>query len=157
MEKIAEKYLIFSVSSEKYAVSINTVREIIRHEKITRVRDSQEYLKGVINLRGKIIPIIDMRSKFGIEEREYDDRTVFIIVDINSNTDIYNIGMAVDSVHEVFDVDRDNIQDPPKIGLNQKTQYLNGIARINEEMAMILNIDKILTSNEIISMTEGVA
>lgn len=146
------KYLIFSILTELYAIPIERVREIIRYETITPLRDAQSYLKGVINLRGKIIPIIDMRIKFGIPEEEYNDRTVFIIVDINGETEIYNIGIAVDSVHEVVDFSAGDIDDTPRIGLKLKTQYLSGVAKIRENMAMILNLDKVISTDEIIEL-----
>lgn len=146
------KYLVFSILSELYAIPIERVREIIRYETITPLRDTQTYLKGVINLRGKIIPIIDMRIKFGITEEEYNDRTVFIIVDINGESEIYNIGIAVDSVHEVVDFSSSDIDDTPRIGLKLKTQYLSGVAKIRDKMAMILNLDRVISTDEIIEL-----
>ncbi|HQJ07274.1 MAG TPA: chemotaxis protein CheW, partial [Spirochaetota bacterium] len=115
------KYLFFSVSNDLYCIPIMIVREIIRYEKITPMRDADNYLKGVINLRGKIIPIIDMRLKFGIEAKEYDDRTVFIIVDINGDKEVYNVGIAVDSVSDVIDVNSNQIEKTPEVGFKLKT------------------------------------
>ena len=93
-----DKYLIFSLLTEFYGIPIIKVREIIRYEKITPVRKSLEYIKGVINLRGKIIPILDLRTKFGLPEEEYNETTVFIIVDVNGKSGVYNIGITVDAV-----------------------------------------------------------
>lgn len=146
----SNKYLIFTVSNELYCAPIMVVREIIRYEKITPMRDGQTYLKGVINLRGKIIPIIDMRLKFGISEKEYDDRTIFVIVDINGEKDIFNIGIAVDSVSDVVDIDPKSIDNTPEMGFKLKSQYLTGIAKIKNDMVMIINMDKIIKSEEII-------
>jgi purine-binding chemotaxis protein CheW len=148
MESI-NKYLIFSIMTEYYAIPIINVKEIIRYEQITPIRDSQKYLKGVINLRGKIIPIVDMRLKLGIEENEFNDRTIIIIVDINGEKDIFSIGITVDSVHEVIDIPDSNIEEAPKVGLKLKSQYIQGIAKIRDNMAMIFNIDKILLAEEI--------
>ena len=148
----SDKFLNFFLGSESFAVSIKRVREIIMFEKITPVREALKYLKGVINLRGKIIPIIDLRIKFGMDEIEYNDRTVFIIVDIYGENGIYNIGMAVDSVSDVTDVDLNDVEKTPEIGLKLKSQYLEGIAKIQNKMAMILNIDKILSSDDIIKI-----
>ncbi len=152
MNVLTDKHIFFSVGSEKYGINISSVKEIIRFEKITFVRDAQKYLKGVINLRGKIIPIIDLRIKFGIDEKNYDDRTIFIIVEINENDSNYLLGMAVDEVYEVHDIDEKNIQTPPKIGVGNKSKYLKGIVRFNEEIAIVLDINKILISKEIIKM-----
>lgn len=149
-----DKYLIFSLLTEFYGIPIIKVREIIRYEKITPVRKSLEYIKGVINLRGKIIPILDLRTKFGLAEQEYNETTVFIIVDINGKSGVYNIGITVDAVHEVLDIDKEQVEQTPRLGLKLKSQYLLGIARLREEMAMILNLDMIITADEIIALTE---
>ncbi len=149
-----DKYLIFSILSEYYGIPIIKVREIIRHEKITPVRKTLEYIKGVINLRGKIIPVLDLRNKFGLPEVEYDDKTVFVIVDISGKMGFYNLGLAVDAVHEVVDIAKDNLEDTPRLGLKMKSHYLLGIARMKDEMTMILNLDTIVSADEIISLTE---
>ncbi|HOV12965.1 MAG TPA: chemotaxis protein CheW [Spirochaetota bacterium] len=149
------KYLIFTVSSELYCIPIMVVREIIRYEKITPMRDVQKYLKGVINLRGKIIPIIDMRLKFGISERDYDDRTLFVIVDINGDKDIFNIGIAVDSVSDVVDINSSEIDNTPEMGFKLKSQYLTGIAKLQNNMVMIIDMDKIIKTEDIIENLSG--
>jgi len=149
-----DKYLIFSLLTEFYGIPIIKVREIIRYEKITPVRKSLEYIKGVINLRGKIIPILDLRTKFGLAEQEYNETTVFIIVDISGKSGVYNIGITVDAVHEVLDIDKEQVEQTPRLGLKLKSQYLLGIARLREEMAMILNLDMIISADEIIALTE---
>ncbi len=149
-----DKYLIFSLLTEFYGIPIIKVREIIRYEKITPVRKSLEYIKGVINLRGKIIPILDLRTKFGLPEEEYNETTVFIIVDVNGKSGVYNIGITVDAVHEVMDIDKEQVEQTPRLGLKLKSQYLLGIARLREEMAMILNLDMIISADEIIALTE---
>ena len=152
MAEIANKYLIFTINHEDYGVPISKVREVIRYAAITPLHEASKFLKGVINLRGKIIPIIDMRAKFGIQEKEYNDRTIFIIVDINGSKDIINIGIAVDAVHDVLNLDEKNLEKAPDIGLKLKSQYLYGIATVNEKMLMILNMDRILTSDEVVNI-----
>ena len=148
------RYLTFSIQTETYGIAIEKIREIIRHEKITVLRDSANYLKGVINLRGSIIPIIDMKVKFGLEFQEYNDRTVFIIVELVDSSSTQLIGLAVDNVFEVVNVKEDSIQAPPKIGLNKKGEYLHGIIRLKNDMAMLLNIDKILSTEEILTISQ---
>lgn len=155
MTIMTDKHIFFSVGSEKYGINIAGVKEIIRFEKITLVRDTQKYLKGVINLRGKIVPIIDLRIKFGLAEKDYDDRTIFIIVEINDKGMEYLLGMAVDEVFDVHDIEEKDIQPPPKIGVGNKSKYLKAMVKFNEDIAMLLDIDKILTTNEIINM-EGI-
>jgi purine-binding chemotaxis protein CheW len=147
------KYLVFSIGEERYGVPITKVREVIRHEVISPVHNASTYLKGVINLRGKIIPIIDMRLKFGMQELTYNDRTVFIIVDVNGEKEVYNFGIAVDSVHDVANIPDSEVEKLPDVGFKAKSSYLQGIAKVGTLMVMILNIDRILTSDEIVDLT----
>ena len=155
MTDITNKYLIFTINNEDYGIPISKVREVIRYVNITPIHEASKFLKGVINLRGKIIPIMDMRAKFGINFKEYNDRTIFIIVDVSGAKDNINIGIAVDSVHDVIDMNETDIEKAPDIGLKLKSQYLYGIAKINEKMLMILNMDKILTSEEVVEVKEN--
>lgn len=153
MPDLSNKYLIFTINTEIYGVPISKVREVIRFVTITPLHEASKFLKGVINLRGRIIPIIDMRAKFGIQEKDYNDRTIFIIVDVSGSKDTVNIGIAVDSVHDVVDIKDEELEKTPDIGLRLKTQYLYGIAKIREKMLMILNMDKILTSDEVVDIS----
>jgi len=146
------KYLVFSIGEEKYGVPITKVREVIRHEHISPVHNASTYLKGVINLRGKIIPVIDLRLKFGMPELAYNDRTVFIIVDVSGEREVYNFGIAVDSVHDVAIIPDSDIEKLPDVGFKTKTTYLQGIAKVGEFMVMVLSIDQILNSSEIVEI-----
>jgi purine-binding chemotaxis protein CheW len=154
MPKNTDKFLIFSISQERYGINIKKVREVIRYESITHIRDSVDYLKGVINLRGKIIPVIDMRIKFSMEPKEYNDRTVFIIVEVSGETDSFLIGLAVDKVEDVIDIDNEHLEKTPEVGFKLKSDYLYGIARVNDKMVMILNIDNIIRTEDIINIKE---
>lgn len=153
MADLLNKYLLFDITNESYGVPITKVREVIRFVDITPLNDASSFLKGVINLRGKIIPIIDMRLKFGLEETGYNDRTIFIIVEIPGARDVINIGMAVDSVKDVIDIPEDKLEKAPDIGLKLKSHYLYGIAQMDGKMIMILNIDRILSTEEVIDIT----
>lgn len=153
MADTISKYLVFSIAEEKYGIPITKVREVIRHEQISPVHNASNYLKGVINLRGKIIPIIDMRLKFGMEERGYNDRTVFIIVDVNGEKEVYNFGIAVDSVHDVANIPDSEVEKLPDVGFQSKGAYLQGIAKVAELMVMVLNIDRILNSSEVVEIS----
>jgi purine-binding chemotaxis protein CheW len=153
MVDVVNKYLTFSIAEETYGIPITKVREVIRHEKITSVHDISAYMKGVINLRGKIIPVIDMRAKFGIEEKPYDDRTVFVIVDVAGAKEIFNFGMAVDSVHDVMNISNADIVSAPDVGLKLKSHYLLGIAKTEAGMLMVLNIDRVLTTDEVVDLS----
>ncbi|MGA2141262.1 MAG: chemotaxis protein CheW [Brevinematales bacterium] len=153
MADLLNKYLLFDITNESYGVPIAKVREVIRFVDITPLNDASSFLKGVINLRGKIIPIIDMRLKFGLKETGYNDRTIFIIVEIPGARDVINIGMAVDSVKDVIDIPEDKLEKAPDIGLKLKSHYLYGIAQMDGKMIMILNIDRILSTEEVIDIT----
>jgi purine-binding chemotaxis protein CheW len=147
------KYLVFTIGQERYGVPITKVREVIRHEHISPVHNTSDYLKGVINLRGKIIPIMDMRLKFGMEELPYNDRTVFVIVDVEGEREVYNFGIAVDSVHDVHNIPDSEIEKLPEVGFTATSSHLQGIAKVGELMVMILNIDRILNSSEVLNLT----
>ncbi len=152
----SNKYLLYSVNHENYGIPIEKVKEIIRYEPITPVHDSLEYVKGVINLRGKIIPVFDLKLKFGMEEKPFNKTTVFIITDIMGSAGEYNVALVVDAVHEVTIIESENIKDPPQMGLKIKNHYLKGIYRFRENMVMLLNIDEIIKEDAILKITEEV-
>jgi purine-binding chemotaxis protein CheW len=153
MADLSNKHLVFTIQDEDFGVPISKVREVIRYVNITPLHEASLFLKGVINLRGRIIPIIDMRAKFGIPEITYSDRTIFIIVDVMGTKDTTQIGIAVDAVHDVIDISEGQLEKTPDIGLKLKTQYLYGIAKINEKMLLVLNMDKILTTDEVVGIS----
>jgi len=148
------KHLVFNINDEDYGIPISKIREVIRFVKITPIHEASDFLKGVINLRGKIIPIIDMRAKFGMQEQAYSDRTVFIIVDVLGAKEVYNLGISVDAVQDVVDIKEEDVEKTPDIGLRLKSQYLEGIAKVGEHMIMMLNMDRILSSDEVVEMRE---
>lgn len=153
MADVTNKYLTFTIGAEVYGIPISKVREVIRFVNITPIHEASRFLKGVINLRGKIIPVIDMRIKFGITESDYNDRTIFIIVEVLGAKEITLLGMAVDSVSDVTDIPEEQVEKTPDIGLKLKSQYLLGIAKQNDQMLMILNMDRILTSEEVVDLS----
>ncbi len=150
------KFLIFTVQNESYAIPISKVQEVIRYTPITALHETSSFLKGVINLRGKIIPVIDMRLKFGLPEIAYNDRTVFIIVEVVGANDLYNIGLAVDAVKDVVEIEQSKIEKAPEVGFKFKNRYLYGIIQLGSEMVMILNMDTILTTEEVVEIGEKV-
>lgn len=146
------KYLVFGISEERYGIPVTKVREVIRHERITPVHEASDFLKGVINLRGKIIPIIDMRAKFGMAELAYTDRTVFIIVDVQGLKETFQFGIAVDAVHEVVDLDDSDHESLPDMGFRLRSAYLLSIAKVGDQMLMLLDMDKILQTQEVVEL-----
>ena len=156
MTEIINKFLIFTVENEYYAIPISKVQEVIRYIPITSLHETSSYLKGVINLRGRIIPVIDMRLKFGLPEKEYSERTIFVIVEIVGVKDIYHIGLAVDSVRDVIEIPPDKIEKTPEVGFKFRSKYLYGIVQLGEQMVLILNLDNILTTEEVVELGEKV-
>ncbi len=152
----SNKYLLFSVLHENYGIPIEKVKEIIRYEPITPVHDSLEYVKGVINLRGKIIPVFDLKLKFGMTGKPFNDKTVFIITDIISANGDFNVALVVDEVQEVTPIEIDSIKEPPQMGLKVKNHYLRGIYRFRKEMVMLLNIDEIIKEEGVLAISEEV-
>jgi purine-binding chemotaxis protein CheW len=139
-----EQYVTFLIGSEIYGVEVLKVREIIGMTDITYVPNSLDFMRGVINLRGTVVPVVDMRKKFKIEEREYDSFTVILIVEIKETL----IGMIVDSVSDVIDIPVESIQDTPHFSANIDTDYIKSIGKAGENLVIILDVDKILTPEE---------
>lgn len=141
------QYLIFSVDNESFGIDINYVIEIIGMEMITTVPDLQKYMKGVINLRGKVIPVMDVRLRLHKPEKEYNDRTCIIVVEINT---IY-MGLIIDEVLEVINIERENIMPPPKNGREKENitnRYIWGIIKINNTVKLLLDGEKLLEKTE---------
>lgn len=142
-----DQYLIFSVENEAFGIDINNVIEIIGMELITTVPDLQDYLKGVINLRGKIIPVMDVRIRFHKPEKEYNDRTCIIVVEINNTY----MGLIIDEVLEVINITQDKIMPPPKGGKqkeNISSRYIWGIVEMNDTVRLLVDGEKLLDKSE---------
>lgn len=142
-----DKYLIFSIGKQFYGIDIKYVIEIIGIEPITEVPELPDYIRGVINLRGKIIPVMDVRLKFKKEEKEYDDRTCIIVVEIGSIC----IGLIIDTVVEVASIEGKNISEPPKTSLNRDNanKYIKGIGKVQNEVRLLIDCNKLLEEDEI--------
>ena len=138
------KYLTFQLGQENYAIPILKIKEIIGMMAITQVPRLPEFMKGVINLRGKIIPVIDLRLKFGLEEKDYNERTSIIVMELGNTTS----GMVVDTVDEVIDIEPSDIEPPPQYGNDIDQAFLSGMGKIGENVVMLLNVDKILSDDE---------
>jgi len=146
------KYLTFTLAEEEYGIGILKVKEIIGMMPITTVPRTPEFVKGVINLRGKVIPIIDLRLKFSMEAIPYSDRTCIIVVEIDSDTTTVLIGIVVDAVSEVLNIREDEIEETPQFGTRLNTEYILGMAKIQKGVKILLNIDQVLSSEEITTL-----
>lgn len=134
------KYLTFSLADEEYGLGILKVREIIGIMDITAVPQMPEHVKGVINLRGKVIPVVDLRLKFGIEEAEYTEATCIIVVDVGTM-----MGIIVDTVQEVLDISGDQIDPSPALGGAVDTSYVLGMGKVKDEVKILLDVDEVLS------------
>ncbi|WP_022666470.1 chemotaxis protein CheW [Desulfospira joergensenii] len=143
------KYLTFSLAGESYGIGILKVKEIIGMMPITPVPRTPEFMKGVINLRGKVIPVIDLRLKFSMPPMEYSERTCIIVVEIDSETDTVLTGIVVDAVSEVMNIGEQDIEDPPTFGTRMDTNYITGMGKTEDDVKILLNIDRVLSSTEI--------
>lgn len=136
--------LSFKLGSEEYGIDILKVQEIRGYESVTAIANSPSYLKGVINLRGIIVPIVDMRIKFNLSDPSYDQFTVVIILMIGDHT----IGMVVDSVSDVVLLTADQIKPAPEMGANLSGEYLKGLGTLDERMLILIDIDKLMSSED---------
>jgi len=143
------KYLTFTLADEEYGIGILKVKEIIGMMAITTVPRTPEYMKGVINLRGKVIPVVDLRLKFGMESIGYTERTCIIVVEITGDNQKIQIGILVDSVSEVLNIKAADIEDAPNFGSHLDTEYILGMAKTGGRVKILLDIDKVLNRSEV--------
>lgn len=140
------KHLLFRLGDEEYGINISMVQSIEEMQTIIAVPDMPAYVKGVINLRGKIIPVLDLRTKFNMETREYDDRTCMIITHIDEN----NAGLIVDTVSEVVDIPAKNIDPPPSFkDRSQRNYHISGIGKVGDEVKILLDVSKLVREDEL--------
>ena len=144
-----DKYLTFHIGTEDYGISIAYVTEIIGIQSITEIPEMPDFIKGVINLRGKVIPVMDVRTRFKLSPREYDERTCIIVVEIDGTS----VGLVVDAVNEVADIPEDQVEAPPK-SKRKGGSYIQGIGKIDKEVKILLDVNKILYDEELESITE---
>jgi purine-binding chemotaxis protein CheW len=148
-EQRAGKYLTFQLGNEEFAIQVLCVREIMGVQEITAVPQTPSYVKGVINLRGKVIPVVDLRLKFGLLEIEHTQRTCIIVVQIQGEADKLMIGVIVDAVSEVLTLQASEIEDTPDFGNGVATPYLLGMAKIKGKVKILLDIDRVLSAQEV--------
>lgn len=148
----AGKYLTFRLGKEDFAIQVLKVREIVGIQDITSVPQMPAYVKGVINLRGKVISVVDLRLKFALAEREYTQRTCIIVVQVQSRGVAIQTGVIVDEVSEVLNLASSEIEDTPDFGEDVKTPYLLGVAKVKGAVKMLLDINQVLATSETMPM-----
>jgi len=154
MAETYEKLLTFSLGSEGYGVSILKVKEIIGMMDITPVPRTPEFIKGILNLRGKIIPIMDLRIKFGMATQEYNERTCIIVAEVAIKGVQKLLGVVVDMVSEVVTISDEHIEPPPEYGTNLDHNSILGIGKIKDRVIIILDIDQVFVCEEVIKMMD---
>lgn len=138
------QYLVFSLGEEEYAIDILKVQEILGYENVTRIANAPEFIKGVTNLRGVIVPIVDLRIKFNLDKIDYDGQTVVIVVNVSQRI----VGIVVDGVSDVMTLTPDQIKPAPELGMSLSSDFLSGLGSLENRMLVLVDIDKLLTSKE---------
>lgn len=140
-----EKIIVFQLKDEEFGVPVQQVGSIERMQHITRVPSTPEFVKGVINLRGVVTPIIDLRTRFDLESKDYDESTRIIIVHYNE----IEVGLIVDSANDVIDIPRDSIEPPPEVVGTVEAEYIHGVAKLDKRLLILLDLQKVFSSDEV--------
>jgi purine-binding chemotaxis protein CheW len=144
------QYLTFKLDEEFFAIDVAQVREILDLTTITKVPQTPEFMRGVINLRGSVVPVIDMRMKFGMPKTESTVNTCIVVLEVSLDNEMAVFGALVDSVQEVFELEPEQIEPPPKIGIRLKTDFIRGLGKRDNVFIIILDVDRIFSSDELI-------
>ncbi|BCA80675.1 chemotaxis protein CheW [Desulfuromonas sp. AOP6] len=143
------QYLTFRLDGEVFALGIDKVREVLDFTEMTKVPQTPEFMRGVINLRGNVVPVVDMRLKFGMARTEKTVNTCIIITEIDLEGETTVIGALADSVQEVLDLEPDQIEPPPRIGTRLRTEFIKGMGKSDEQFIIILDIDRVFSNDEL--------
>jgi len=143
------QYVTFNLGKELYGVEVTRTREILSLTPVTKVPQTPDYLLGVINLRGQVVPVVDMRLKLGLLAGDETEDTCIIVVDVHVDGETINVGVLADAVREVLDIRSDQIEPPPRLGTRLNTEFINGMGKIDEQFMILLNIERIFNSGEL--------
>jgi purine-binding chemotaxis protein CheW len=152
MEELYQTYLTFSLDKENFALNVEHVEKILEYQEVTEVPKAPEYMMGVFNLRGEVIPLVDTRVKFGMEKAEITSSTCILVINITSEGEKIKLGALVDNVNEVVKYNDADIMKLPTVGKQSKTEFLDGVLKINDEFVLLLNADKIFSVDEIVEL-----
>lgn len=150
------QYLTFKLADEIFTFDVAKVREILEMVSITKVPQTPDYMRGVINLRGSVVPVIDLRLNFGMERTEQTINTCIIVVEVKLAEETIVLGVLADSVQEVVEMEPQNIEPPPKIGTKLNTDFIKGMGKVDDDFVMILDIDKVFSANQLGELQETV-
>lgn len=146
------KYLTFAIGNEEYGIAIGYVTEIIGIQQITEVPELPPYIRGIINLRGKIIPVMDVRLRFKKDFQEYNDRTCTIVIEVGK----ISIGLIVDTVAEVLEIPEQDVVPPPQVGNNHQQRYIKGIGKVEGSVKLLLDCDKLLNADDLAQINQSI-
>lgn len=147
---LENKYIVFRLLDEEYGVEVNQVRSIERMQRITRVPRTPDFVKGVINLRGVVTPVIDLKTRFGLGTENYTDTTRIIIVAVAD----MEVGLIVDAANDVIDISADAIEPPPEVVGGVRAAYLEGVAKLQDRLLILLDLEKALNAEELVRLNE---
>jgi purine-binding chemotaxis protein CheW len=153
-EKETSQYLTFKLAEETFAVNVAKVREILDFISITKVPRTPDFMRGVINLRGSVVPVVDMKLKFGMEETEKTVDTCIIVIEVTIDGETTIVGALADSVEEVVELEPGQIEPPPRIGMKLDTDFISGMGKLGEEFVIILDTDRIFSFEEVEALGE---
>lgn len=151
-----QQYVTFSLGDELFGVEVSRTREILSLTPVTKVPQTPDYLLGVINLRGQVVPVVDMRLKLGLPAGDETEDTCIIVVDVQVDGDMITVGALADAVREVLEIRSEQIEPPPRLGTRLKTEFITGMGKIDEQFMILLNIDRIFNSDELALVQEVV-
>ena len=143
------QYLTFGLHTDQFAIDVSKAREILDFANLTKVPQAPKYMLGVLNLRGSVVPVIDLRLKFGLPLKERTKESCYIVVEVNYDGELLTIGALVDSVSEVVDIRADQIEPPPRIGTKLDNDFIQGMGNLGEKFVIILDIDKVFSADEL--------
>ena len=143
------QYLTFSLDEEVFAIDVAKVREILDYTQAMRVPGAPEFMRGIVNVRGNVIPVVDMRLKFGMSKTERTVNTCIVVMEVDVEGETTVLGALVDSVQEVFELEHDHVEPPPKMGTRWRTQFIKGIGKRNDHLIIILDIDMVFSLDEL--------
>jgi purine-binding chemotaxis protein CheW len=146
--------LTFGLDEEIFAVEVHRVREVLDPTKITKIPRAPDFLLGVINIRGNVIPIVDLHQKLGMQQRNTDTHSRIVVLEAELDGEISTLGALADSVHEVTDIPADTMEPPPKIGSRWKSEFIRGIGKLDDEFVILLDIDRVFSSDELAFLQE---
>jgi len=149
------QYLTFTLADEVFALDITKVREVLDFTSVTRVPRTPEFMRGVINLRGSVVPVVDLRLKFGMSRTENSVNTCIIITEVTVDGDATVLGALADSVQEVMDLGPENIAPAPKIGTKLNTEFIKGMGKQNDRFVIILDIDRVFSADDLAVVTDS--